>query len=121
MSHVITVQDGTGDTTTPYAIRGISAASKSGNIIHELIAPGEIAVTLVGDLPRAGVLTLVYLDDPSADAAREVLGRAAAFVLTSDRASLSMTFVRAGEFSPTIHDDVRSLWTFEVGYQEIVP
>lgn len=122
MSITITAQDGTGDATTPTRITRYDAASDSGNVVHEMIAPGEIAVTIVGDLPPAGSVSFLYTTDAAADAARALLGRRTSFTLVdTDRASLGMTFVRDGRLSPVIHDELENLWIIEVGFQEIVP
>lgn len=122
MTHTITAQDGTSDTTTPVSIVGFAPTVESANVIHPLIAPGQIAVTLVGDFPRSGSLRLRYDADADADAARLLLGRATAFVLTSsERPIVDMTFVRYGQMSPAMHNTIFGLWEFEVGYQEIVP
>lgn len=120
MTHTITAQDGTGATTVPDAIVGFAPEVESGNEVHELIAEGAIAVTLVGDLPRTGSLSLRYSSDADAEAARLLLGRPCAFVLSStSRPIVGMTFVRAGRMSPAMHDVIDGLWTFEVGFQEL--
>lgn len=122
MTTTITVQDGTGDTTQPILITGWAPDAESGNVVHRLLAPGTIAVTLVGDIPRSGNLTLLYADDAEAEAARLLFGRASAFTLTdSERPVVNMTFVRQGVLTPAIHDEVRDVWEFTVGFQEIEP
>lgn len=122
MTTTITAQDGTGDSTTPKVLDGFNGEAESGNIVHTLIAPGQIAVTVLGDLPRSGTLRLVYDDDSAAEASRELLGRATSFVLSEpERAALGMTFVRQGRCSAVLHDTIRQVWLFDVGYQEIVP
>jgi hypothetical protein len=30
-----------------------------------------------------------------------------------------MTFVRAGRMSPVMHDEIRHVWEFQIGYQEV--
>lgn len=118
----ITAQDGTGDSTSPVVVDGFAPQAESGNVVHRLIAPGHIAVTLVGDLPRTGSLRLVYDDDTAAETARELLGRPTSFQLARpDRPVVDMTFVRAGQMTPAIHDAVRDVWVFDVGFQEIIP
>lgn len=116
----ITALDGSGATTTPFAIDGFEAESESGNVVHRLIAPGAIAVTLVGDLPRTGTLRLIYTDDTAAEAARTLLGRSTSFALsTPERPVISMTFVRTGKLGAALRDKVRSLWSFAVEFQEV--
>lgn len=116
----ITAQDGTGDVTTPTAIEGFEPEAESGNIVHQLIAPGTIAVTLVGDLPRTGSFVLWFADDTTAEEARLMLGRPTSFVLAvPERPALGMTFVRVGRMSPAIHES--DAWRFDVGFQEVEP
>ncbi len=118
----ITALDGTGDSTVPRIVDGFAPQAESGNVVHPLIAPGQIAVTLVGDLPRTGALSLVYDDDTEAEAARVLLGRPVAFAFADpDRPVVNMTFVRAGTITPAVHDALRDLWVFEVGFQEVIP
>lgn len=122
MTATITAQDGTFDTTTPVLIDGWAPSVESANVVHQMIEPGTIAVTLGGDLPRTGSLALVYDNDADAEAARLLLGRPCAFTLVEgDRPVVDMSFVRAGSMSPAMHDQVRSVWTFDVGFQEVTP
>lgn len=122
MTYTITAQDGTSDTITPVTIDGWTPEAESGNEIHKLIAPGTIAVTLVGDYPRTGELTLVFDNDTDAEAARLILGRRTSFTLVSDdRPVTNMSFVRQGRITSAIHDMVHHVWVFSVGYQEIEP
>jgi len=122
MTTTITAQDGTGASTNPVEIAEWAPCAESGNIVHELLAPGTIAVTVVGDLPRSGELTLVYTSDDTAEAARQLLGRPTSFVLTdTERPVVGMTFVRRGRITPAIHDALDDVWMIEVGFQEIAP
>lgn len=118
---MITAQDGTGDSTTPVTVEAWEPDAESANVVHEMV-DGSIAVTLLGDRPRAGTLSLVYDDDTTAEAARQLLGRATAFALTeSARPVMNMTFVRVGRMSPAMHDELEGVWVFGVGFQEIIP
>lgn len=117
----ITAQDGTAAATTPLLVDGWQPEAESGNITHDLI-DGSIAVTLVGDRPRFGVLTLIYDDDTAAEAARQLLARPTTFTLAaSERPVVDMTFVRSGRITPAMHDEHRDLWVFAVGFQEVIP
>lgn len=122
MSITITAQDGSDDTASPVRITRYDAPSESGNIITPLIAPGAIAVTLVGDLPPAGTVTLLFNNDTDAQSCRSLLGRETSYTLTDDdRPVLDMTFVRRGSLSPVMHDELDEVWFLEVGFQEIDP
>lgn len=118
----ITAQDGTGAATTPELVDGFAADAESGNVIHQLIAPGQIAVTLVGDLPRTGTLRLLYADAAAAESARVLLGRPTSFVFADvEVPQAGMTFVRSGRLGNVLEDQTRALWILEVGFQEITP
>lgn len=117
----ITAQDDA-TTITPTLVYGYATNAVSGNVVHELIAPGVIAVTLVGDLPATGTLRFIFDDDEAATSARSVLARPTSFVLEdSERPSINMTFVREGSLSVTIHDEARDVWEFDCGFQVIAP
>lgn len=117
----ITAQDNAA-VITPTILHGYETSARSGNVVHELIAPGVIAVTLVGDLPASGTLRFIFDDDTAATAARAILARPTSFVLEdSDRPAVNMTFVRDGSLSATIHDEIRDVWEFDCGFQVIVP
>lgn len=121
MTHTITAQDGTEDSFSPVAIVGFAPSVDSGNIIERLIAPGQIAVTLVGDYPRAGDLDLRFSSDADAEAAREILGRRCLFSLVStSREVVNMTFARAGSMTPAMNSAIPGQWEFRVGYQEVI-
>lgn len=122
MTVTITALDGTLDTVTPVLIDGWAPTARSGNIIHDLLTPGQIAVVLRGDMPRSGNLELLFDDDTDAEDAREILGRPTTFELEdTDRPVVDMTFVRVDTISPAMFDGLRAVWTFSVGYQEIIP
>lgn len=117
----ITAQDGTGDWTTPRVLDGFGGEAASANIVSDLLN-GEIAVTLLGDKLRTGTLHLVYDDDALASAARVLLGRATWFTLTApERPAVALTFVREGTLGVALHDEVRDVWVFDVGFQEVRP
>lgn len=118
----ITAQDGTEDVTSPLIVDGFAPQAQSGNVVHEMIAPGQIAVTLNGDMPRSGTLRLVYSNDIDAEAARLLLGRPTSFQFADvERPVVDMLFVREGTITPAIEDQTRQVWVFDVGFQEIVP
>lgn len=122
MTITITAQDGSGDSTTPARVKSFNAEQESGNIVTPLIAPGSIAVTLVGDLPPSGSFTILYDDDAAMLAARDLLARATTFTLVdTERPVFDMEFARRGRLAPTLHDRMENVWLLEVGFQEVGP
>lgn len=120
-THTITALDGTGASFSPKTITRVDGSNDSANIVHQLI-DGTIAATLVGDLPPSGTLTVIFTSDNEMRAAREILARPCAFALASStRPVVDMTFIRQGQLRPGMNDTVRSIWEFEVGYQEVIP
>lgn len=116
----ITALDGTDAYVAPHLVTRIDSSSESGNVVHELI-DGTLAATLVGDRPPTGELTLVFDNDVAMVNARAILGRPTSFTLNvPQRPALNMTFIRSGALRPGMHDQVRDLWQFTVGFQEVV-
>lgn len=117
----ITAQDGTGAFTTPIAVDGFESDTTSANVISELLN-GDLAVTVLGDYARAGDLRLVFDDDTAAEHARELLARPTWFQFSApERPALGFAFVRAGKLTAALHDQLRNLWFFDVGFQEVRP
>lgn len=116
----ITAGDGSTDSFSPLAVTAWSPSSESANRIETLI-DGTIAVTVLGDQPRSGNLSMIFSNDTDADNARTLLGRPTTFVLAvPDRPIVNMTFVRQGSITSAIHDQARDVWEFSVGFQEIL-
>lgn len=119
--NTITVQDGTGATTSPVLVLGYETARESRNIVHDTL-DGGIAVSMIPPRPRSGVLRLFYLDEATAAAALELHGRDAYFTLDSDeRPSISMAYIIRDALELRLDEDTRERWTLDVGYQEIEP
>lgn len=120
MSTVITVNDASTDTTTPTLVLGYESSRESRNVVHDLIG-GGIAVTLIEPRPRKGSLELFYLTETTAAAALELHTRETSYTLTStDRASISMTYVVDGAITIRLDDEGRRRWVVTVGYQEVI-
>lgn len=119
MTSLITVNDGTSDTTSPALVLGYETSQESQNIIHDIIG-GGIAVTLVRPRPRSGTLRLFYLTEADANAARLLHTRESSFTLSdTDLPTITMTYVLDGSISPALDDEGRKRWVVEIGYQEI--
>ncbi|WP_396659513.1 hypothetical protein [Microbacterium sp.] len=115
----ITAQDGTGDSTTPVQLERWETGAESGNTVTPML-DGTLAVTVIGDLPRAGTLQLLYASDEAAEAARVLLARRTTFALTApERPVFDMHFARFGTITPAIHDELDDVWQISVGFQEI--
>jgi hypothetical protein len=117
----ITVLDGSGDSFNPIMVLRVDSSIESANEVSTLIN-GTIAVVLVGDRPASGTLTVLFDDDAAMTSAREILARPASFQLVDPtRPVVNMTFVRSGTLTPGMHDEVRDVWEFQIGYQEVTP
>lgn len=121
MTTTLTALDGTTDDFSPLAVVAWSPATESGNIVHRQL-DGTIAVTIIGESPRSGELRMIFDNDTDADAARALLSRRTSFSLAdTDRPTVDMDFIRYGQMSTVINDQVRQVWEFTVGFQEVLP
>lgn len=121
MSTTITAQDGTGDDTTPGLVDGFNSTADPDTIVERLIG-GGIAVTLNGGELQTGTLNLWYTSDDDAETARQLFRRRTSFALVSDeRPTINMTFVRSGGIGRATRDSMNHVWVLTVGYQEIEP
>ncbi len=119
MASLITAGDGTGNTTSPALVLGFEATQESLNIVHDIIG-GGVGVTLVRPRPRSGTLSLLYLTEADADAARLLHGRETTFTLTdADRPTLTMTYAVNGTIGIALDSQGRRRWTVDVGFQEL--
>lgn len=110
-----------GASFAPVDVLVIDGENESANVAHDLI-DGSVAVTLVGDRPQTGELVLLFDNDIAMTTARSILGRRTSFVLdVPQRPVLNMTFVRDGVLRPGMHDEVRNVWEFSVGFREVTP
>lgn len=119
----ITALDGSGDSVSPAFVTSDWAPSTdSGNIVHQLLEPGQIAIVLKGDPPRSGTLNMVFFSESDAETARALLGRATTFELEDiSRPVIDMTFARVGSMTPGVNATMPSVFEFAVGYQEVIP
>lgn len=119
MPSVITVQDGSGATTTPDLILGYDTAYESRTIVHDTL-DGGIAVSMIPPRPRAGTLHLFYMTETAANDAAQLHRIAAVFTLTTDeRPTINMAYVVSGQIRVQLDDATRTRWTVDVGYQEV--
>lgn len=109
-------------TTTPSLVLGYETNRAGRNIIRSMIG-GEITVTLIKPMPRAGTLELFYPDEADAWAALALHELADSFVLVdTDRPGVGMTYVLGGGgVSLALDDATRDQWVVSVDYQETEP
>lgn len=119
MSSLITVNDGTLDTTSPTLVLGYQANRESQNIIHDIIG-GGIAVTLIRPRPRAGTLRLFYLTEEDAFESLGYHSRETTFSLSdTERPSYAMTYVLDGNLDIELDPEGRRRWVLSVDFQEV--
>ncbi|WP_433586364.1 hypothetical protein [Microbacterium hydrocarbonoxydans] len=119
MASLITVNDGTGATSSPALVLGYKTSRQSQNIVHDIIG-GGIAVTLIRPRPRAGTLELFYLTEAAAFDALAKHARESTFTLTdTERPSVNMTYATEGAIDLALDDQGRKRWIVSVGYQEV--
>lgn len=119
MAAVITINDGSGLTTSPALILGYETSRESQNIIHDLIG-GGIAVALIRPRPRSGTLELFYLTEADAKSSLDLHSSEASFTLSEpDRPTWAMTYVASGALTVKLDEEGRRRWTVSVDYQEV--
>lgn len=104
----------------PTMVIRVDATVETANETTRLI-DGSDAVRIVGDPNLAtGTLTLLFSDDASVIAARQLLAAPGVFTLdVPERPAVNMTFVRDGSLRPGMHDEIRDVWEMEVGFREV--
>jgi hypothetical protein len=106
-------------TVSPLLITRVDAESESANIIHSNLN-GSATVVLIGDRPQTGSLTLLFDNDNDMATARAMFRAPTTFTLDCPgRPVFNMVFVRSGRMSPALHDEIRNVWEFQIGYQEV--
>jgi hypothetical protein len=114
-----TITDGT-TTVTPDEVLGYAASSTSGNAVHVLADSTELDVTLGGDQPRKGTLSLLFVARADAWAARAMLIGVSTFVLvSSELPDIGMTFIRTGDMDIQLDSETLAAWTLSVPFQEL--
>lgn len=121
MASLITINDGTGDTSSPALVLGYQTRRDSQNIVHDIIG-GGIAVTLVRPRPRAGTLELFYLTEADGFDALTKHARECTFTLSdTDRPSVNMIYTTDGSVGLRLDEQGRTRWVLSVDYQEVEP
>lgn len=113
-------RDSDSATTSPYMVLGYATDRESQNVVHNLIG-GDIAVTLVQAVPRAGTLELFYIEEADAWAALALHSTADSFTLVdTDRPEIGMDYVlSAGGVGIRLDEQTRDHWIVAVNYQEV--
>ncbi|MCS5513993.1 carbohydrate binding domain-containing protein [Curtobacterium flaccumfaciens pv. betae] len=105
--------------TSPLLVDGWTESAVTRNIINSVLG-GGVDVTLQPATKRSGSFTLVYQDEESAVEAFEMHRKPAVLTLTdTDRPSVGMDYVLAGDLTRALDDESREFWTVTVNYQEV--
>jgi hypothetical protein len=116
-----TITDGT-TVITPELVLGYETTQASRNIVHEVLGRPDPDVTLAPAGTRSGTLSLFFLTEADAEAARVLHTAASTFTLTdADRPAMGMVYVTAGAITVTLDDQTRERWTVAVEYREVLP
>jgi hypothetical protein len=113
------------ETITPTQILGYADASEGGNIIHPILGRAEPDVTLRPGGLRSGTLTLGFqgaTSESDSAVARALLNSGVVFnIVSTDRGTIEMAFVRSGQVGRELEDNTRDAWTVTVDFHEVAP
>jgi hypothetical protein len=116
-----TISDGT-TTITPLLVLSPETSRDSRNVSHDVIGRDYPDVTLYPASLRTGTITFLCADE---DASVEIenLHKAAAVItyVSSDNASMSMTYVPSGKIARTLDTGTLTRWLVAVDFQEVQP
>lgn len=109
-------------TIAPDIIDGFDSRRDSANIVHEILGRSNPDITFRPAGLRTGTLTLVFASETESAAAENVHVSGTVFTIVStDRATIQMTYVVQGEISRKLDAETRDAWVVEIGYQEVTP
>lgn len=113
------------DTITPTQVLGYDTEREAGNIVHPILGRSNPDVTLRPARLRTGTLTLGFhgrtseADSLTAEALHATGGVFA--VVSTDRATVEMSYVVDGMIRRELDDESRDAWVLSVGFQEVTP
>lgn len=110
-------------TIAPQIFLNVTSDQSSGNIVHPILGRSNPDVTLRPATLRTGVIEMGF-SGPNSETdsalARTILAGGGVFALSStDRASVSMSFVTSGRINRELEDTSRNAWVVRVDYQEV--
>jgi hypothetical protein len=113
-----------GSTNSPDLITGWTELSESGTEVTQLIG-GDVAVTVVTPLTRAGTMTVLYSTSAAAATAyayfRNALTALGLALASTDDSTVNITkFVIVGPITKALDDETRKAWTIEFAWQELI-
>jgi hypothetical protein len=114
----------THDTTTiePVVVEGYESTREGRNVVHPIIGRAEPDVTLRPANLRTGTLRLVFDDEDASAAAELEHATGGVFaVVSTERATIEMSYVVAGEIVRGLDEDTSEDWIVTVEYQEVTP
>lgn len=112
-----TITNGT-TTITPDLVLGVDSSQQGGSIVNDILGGGTVT-TVRPALPRAGTLSLFFLDEASAEACRAL--HATGAVLTYDEPEHTSRHLvyTATSIGPALDDETRKRWTVAIGFREV--
>lgn len=109
-----------GETITPQLLEDATTQATSNTRVHELIG-GNRRYTLRPATPRAGTLTLFFLDRAEAWNCYTLHTQPAVASLVDDEnPERSMSYVTAGAIEPALDDASREHWHVMIDYAEVL-
>lgn len=112
------------DTITPTQVLGYRSEREAGNIIHPILGRSNPDVTLRAAALRTGELEIGFQGataEADSLAAESIHATGGIFtVLSTERASVEMTYVVSGRVRRELDDESRDAWVVAVGFQEVV-
>jgi len=118
MAHTITATNGTGS-TSPVAVSNYSISMQSRTVYHDTL-DGGLGQSWVPPRPGSGTLTLTYLTEADANAARLLHTLSPTYAWATDAlTTVAMTYGVDGSVDLS-YDAAARVWTLTVGYQ-VVP
>jgi hypothetical protein len=116
MATIITVGD---HTMTPTQVLGYASSRQSRNIVHDILGRESPDITLRPASLRTGTLEMGFTSEADAKDAedRHAVGGVFA-IISTERASVEMSYVTAGAIGRELEDSTRDAWVVRVDYQE---
>lgn len=116
-----TISDGTTTITPDLVLGPYSASQASRNVFHDILGRPDPDVSLAPASLRRGTLQALFVDEGTADAARDMLAAASIYTYVEpDSPTMGMRFALDGDLSVSLlTDDDSYVWTLSIPYREV--